>query len=198
MRTITVCAILLLHSISMAYAQESKTYLKLKSNLKYSEGYVINSDSVKVKGLIKNNIMDETKLYSIVNFVGVDGSKKKYHPYEIKGYGFGIENFVSDNISFYKVIQSGKKAGLYFKMISVRNAGFGGPGMAPTAYYTADENFYVRKKGTNDFKYVRKRKFVEEFSEYFSNCEKVKLKIQSKELTHKDIESIVREYNNCK
>lgn len=73
-------------SLSVAYGQESKKYLKLKQNSKYEEGYIISNDSIKIEGLVKRNIMNEFSEYSVVKFVHLDGHKATYYPYQIKGY----------------------------------------------------------------------------------------------------------------
>ncbi|HOX82295.1 MAG TPA: hypothetical protein PLJ60_04895 [Chryseolinea sp.] len=194
MRTIKILTILLLYSLSVAFGQESEKYLKLKSKRNYHEGYIINLDSVKVKGLVKANInKEEERQYSMVEFFGVDGSETRYRPYDLKGYGYATENFVSDYGSFYKVILSGKRAGVYVKLISY---GRGGGGMVPQTGYS-QRNLYVVKNGKSDFRYVTRKGFKEEFSQYFGDCEKLKLKIQSEQVTSKDVELVVREYNDC-
>lgn len=45
---------------------------------------------------------------------------------------------------------------------------------------------------------VRKKKFKEDFSTFFEDCENVVLEILDEKLTHKDIKTIVRKYNYCK
>ena len=193
MRKIKIFAILLLCSLSIAYAQESETYLKLKSRHRYVEGYIIKLDSVKVLGLIKDKIQDEATRYEWVDFFAVDGSKTRYRPYDLKGYGYAAENFVSDYGSFYKIVSSGVKAGLYSKLIS-----FGGGGGSMSASHGYEQrNIYVNKNGKKDFRYVTRKGFKEEFSQYFGDCEKLKLKILSEQVTSKDIELVLREYNDC-
>lgn len=190
---------LLLLSTNSLTAQESDEYKKLKYDAKYREGFILNKDSSKVTGLIKGRLMNESSLYSQVEFIHQDGSKKKYKPKDIKGFSTLIDNYISDGESFYKVIRTGRKVNLYYKVTKSTHTSFGGPGGATTTSYNYEsENYYVRKPSETNLKLVRKKSFANEFSDYFSNCEKLKAKIVSKQLTHKDIESIVNEYNYCK
>lgn len=182
----------------MTQAQESEKYLKLKQNSNYREGYILDRDSLKIKGLIKDNLLNEAKKYSVVTFVQMNGTTSKYYPSEIKGFGYSINDFVSDGSSFYEIIQRGKRVSLY-KNVSVTNWSTpGAPGMAPMNHSSADESFYVKRSDEIHFKEVRKKNFEVEFSLYFKDCEEIVNKIQAKEYTHKDIKQIVSKYNYCK
>jgi hypothetical protein len=182
----------------LTQAQENEKYLKLKRKYNYREGYILDRDSLKIKGLIKENIQNETKKYSVVTFVQLNGKKSQYHPSEIKGFGYSIYDFVSDGSSFYEVIQSGKRVSL-FKHVSVfRWSTPGAPGMAPAIGSTTDESLYVKRHNEVRFKEVRRRNFEVEFSAYFKDCKEIVDKIQTKEYTHKNIKQIVTTYNYCK
>lgn len=194
----TLALALLILSVNLAHSQESKKYLKLKQDYNYREGYILDKDSMKVNGLIKAHMMNEAKKYSIVTFVQTDGTKKKYYPSGIKGFGYSIYEFVSDNSSFYEVVSKGRKVSLY-KNLSVSSwSSPGAPGMAPVTYSSTIEDLYVKRDNETTFKLVRKKNFAVEFSEYFKDCEEIVNKIIAKEYTHKDIERIVSKYNHCK
>ena len=184
--------------INLSYGQESKKYLKFKRKDNYIEGYILNKDSIRVEGLIKDNLMNEAKKYSVVTFVKLDGTKKNYYPSEIKGFGCSLYKLVSNNLSFYEVVNKGKKVSLYKKSYVTSWSAPGAPGMGSMTYSSSNENFYVKRDNEAIFKLVRKKNFVEEFSEYFKDCEEIMNKILSKEYTHKDIKRIVSKYNYCK
>ena len=186
----TIFIILLTIVGNLTYGQESKKYLEVKKNYNYREGYILNKDSVRVKGLIFNNRMKELRKYSVVTFVDLNGTKKKYHPNQLKGFGYSIFEFVSDNKLFYEVIQKGKKVSLY-KILSANSVSYG----MSTATI---ENFYVKRTNETSFKLVKKSKFQEEYSNYFKDCENVAAEILNKELDYKDIDTIVRRYNACR
>lgn len=178
-------------------AQESTEYLKIRDKLNYRDGFIIEKDSTKINGLIRDDLMNESSLYSGVEFVYKDGSKKRFKPADIKGFGTIFHNYISDGESFYKIISTGDKVNLYFKLTQRASSSYGGDG-GTTYMTTSKENFYTCKTIETEIKLVRKKNFIEEFSNYFSDCEKLKVKIISKKVTHKDIKSIVDEYNNCK
>ncbi|MEL7002615.1 MAG: hypothetical protein AAFN93_07745 [Bacteroidota bacterium] len=192
-----ICLTLLVLVVSLVHGQESKKYLKYKNNVKYRTGYVLHKDSVKVKGLVKESLFNEAKKHSSVTFVHKDGRKVIFFPNQILGYGYSIYKFESTNSRFLKVVSSGRKVSLYenlsYSTYSTPGVG-GGPA---TSFTTKDENFLVRRAGDTNFKLVRKRKFSQEFSKYFERCEELKKLILNKELTHKDIKTIVRRYNRC-
>jgi len=185
-------------TVNLTYGQESKKYLKLKHNLNYREGYILDSDSILIKGLIKDNVMTEVKKYSVITFVEVDGTKKKHYPNGIKGFGYSSHKFVSDNSLFYEVEQKGRRVSLY-KNLSVSTwSAPGAPGMPSTTHSTSREDLYVKRDNERTFKLVKRNNFTEEFSEYFKDCEEIVRKILAKEYTHKDIKKIVSKYNHCK
>jgi glycyl-tRNA synthetase alpha subunit len=73
--------------------------------------------------------------------------------------------------------------------------GFGGS--APSGFSTENEYFYFKKVDEFEFHWIRRIKFAELFSEYFSDCQSQKEKILKEELTHKDYEEIMKAYNSC-
>jgi hypothetical protein len=183
---------------NLSHAQESEKYIKLKQNYSYNEGYILDKDSMKIEGLIKEGALSEAKKYAVVNFVHKDGTRKKYYPADIKGFGHSGDTFVSDNDSFYEIIQTGKKVTLYLNVSANYWTAPGAPGMAPITHSSIDESFFVKRPNEKAFTLVRKRKFKEDFSKYFADCPAVASNILTGEFTHKDIEEIVSMYNSCK
>lgn len=180
-----------------AYGQESKKYLKLKANYSHQEGYIIKNDSSVVKGLIKDGYLNEAKPYSVVNFVDIHGEKEKYHPRDLKGFGYSMMSFVSDGESFFQLIYRGAKMSLY-KNISVSTSVRPiVPGTVPVMYSTTHEELYVKRPDEISYKWVKKKDFAGEFSKYFADCASLETDISNKNLTHEDIRSIVRRYNHC-
>ncbi|MEN8250205.1 MAG: hypothetical protein ABFS32_14830 [Bacteroidota bacterium] len=198
MKKSIILSILVLTFNSVVNGQESKKYLKLKANnYRYQEGYVVYHDSTVREGLVKYNFISEAKKHSVVIFFGTDGVKRTYHPYELKSYGYTRHKFVSDNRSFYEIVQAGEKVSLY-KLVVVSTYSTGAPpGMGASSFSSESENLYVKRPDEKEFKYVRKKKFKEEFSKYFEDCEILRDEIKSGSITHKNIKSIVIKYNNC-
>lgn len=178
-------------------AQESKKYLKLKSSYKYREGYIIDKDSIKVKGLIKDNLASNSKKYSIVNFVEIDGTKKRYYPNDLKGFGYSIYKFVSDKSLFYQIVEIGGDVNLY-KNVSEKRSIVAGVNNMSMSYSSSIERFYLKRKNETTFKLVTKKRFKEEFSKYFEGCDEIVNDILNEKITYKDIRTIVRKYNYCK
>lgn len=180
-----------------AHSQESKDYLKNKDKWNYRKGYIINRDSVKIAGLLKQfSDLNDIKRYFEVVFIPKDGSKISYNPRDIKAYGYSIYTFVSFSDSFYELVNKGSKVELYKKIVDVTHVGYGNPGAL--TYRNSNEVFFVRKPSEPKLTEVKKRKFDEVFSLYFEDCPVVGSKILHKEMTEKDIEKIVKEYNWCK
>lgn len=180
--------LLLTNSLS---AQESEKYGKFRNNANYREGYILNKDSIKVTGLFKDNLIN---YYSQVHFVYQDGTEKKLKPTDIRGFGTPLDFYLSDGESFYKIETIGKKVNLFSKVTEYQSVPVNGYG--PSNSYK--ENFYVQKSFEKVFTLVEKKNFSKKFSNYFSDCETLQVKIASKQLTHKDIKAIVNSYNKCK
>lgn len=194
---VIVCTLLVFFSLTSARGQESKRYLKFKAKYNYTNGYILKMDSSRVEGLVKERWSGNNQ-YSSVIFVSKEGRKGRYYPHELWGYGNRIYSYASDGGSFYKLIQSGKKVQLYQRVSTSSWSTPGAPGMGAMHYNTESEDYYVRKIGERRFKLVKKRKFDEDFAEYFDDCERVRNSILNKESSHKDIERIVRSYNTCR
>ncbi|UII24403.1 hypothetical protein LVD15_13835 [Fulvivirga maritima] len=177
--------------INVGYTQqESEEYLNLKNKYYYREGYIVDNDSVKIKGLIK--IKHEYKLSEIVLFVSLDGEVIKYRPDDIKGFSYSIYKFFSDGTNFYHCQYTGRKMSLY-SLTKREYSQVGNTGM----YASSIESFYVKRSGDSEYTLVKKGRFKRDFSAYLSDCDKVAQKILNKEYKYKDIKRIVREYNFC-
>lgn len=192
-----ILTVLLISIGTSAHCQESETYLKFKQNFRYREGYILNMDSVKVEGLIKDNLAEDDKKYSVVNFVDKSGKKRKYKPDNIKGYGYSIHNFVSDKFAFYEIVVIGRKASLYKIISKTTWSNPTGVGMSSMTYSNENESFFVKKINEPSMKLVRKKNFKEEFSKYFGDCEEVVEKIRKEEFTYTQIRQIITKYNYC-
>lgn len=184
--------------VTSVNGQESKKYMKLKRKLQYQEGYIVSKDSIKVEGLIKDQIMNENKKFSKVTFVQKDGTKESYFPNEIRGFGYSMYRYVSDSSSFYEILSKTKKIGIYRKLTSTFYTTPSPFGTFEAINSSTLENLYIKRDSESTFKLVRRRNFIEDFSEYFKDCPEIVEKITTKEYTHKDIKKIVSLYNRCK
>jgi hypothetical protein len=182
----------------LTYSQEeSKKYLRLKQNLNYRDAYILNRDSVKIDGIIRDNIFDTHK-YSSINFVHKNGIKRKYFPNEIRGFGYSIYKYESDNSSFYEIVEKGKKVTLYMRKSVSTYSVPAGPGMGNVAHSYSTDEYFLKRPGEKSLMMVKKKDFKKEFSSYFGDCDELTLKILSGELTYKDIKEIVQAYNYCR
>jgi hypothetical protein len=181
-------------------AQESKKYLKYKSKINWTEGYVKLNDSSMVEGLIREYTLNEVKRYSTVSFINKQGEKTVYYPVDLLEYRIRFsKKFFSNNHYFFERVSKGERVSLYKKKSANSWSVPGAPGMGSTTYSNSQEELFIKKVGEPEYKYVRKKNFDNEFSAYFSDCNTLKNKIQHEELTHKDIKKILNEYNyRCK
>jgi hypothetical protein len=185
----------LLFASNVIFAQESPIYLKFKKNPRYWDGYVVEKNGEKTWGLIKRQ--DDDKLSSKVSIVFKDGKKKTFNPSHIDGYGYMGRDFVSTGKRFLEVVTQGKRISVYKAIVVFQNTfGAGGQGM-PMMHEA--ELYYFKKTGDDKFQSFEKSGFKKEIGSYFSDCEMLKDKILSGELTHKDFSKIAYLYNyECK
>lgn len=185
-------------SLGVVFGQEqlNKKYQKFENKRFFTTAYIVKRDSSREEGLMKY----KGRLFHVLTFVHKDGKKEKYYPNQIAGFGYYGGKYESVGSSFYKIVTSGPKATLY-KSEEVGNTIYN---LGPNGYGTVAagapkyEVYYVKKAGEETFKQVRRRKFVEEFTEYFGDCEKVKAAIEAKELKEEDIYKLVKMYNFCR
>ena len=170
--------------------------------MNYWEGYVINKDSVKLEGLIKNengmSLNDAKKKF--INFIAKkNGEKYKLYPKDILGYGIKFQNqYVSSGKLFLQVIKLGKQINLFKHVkdksfMSAPDAG----GMVGSYNQLIKTTYYFQKKGSKQFKKVEKHKFKQRFMEYFADCIHLQSKIINGELGHRQAEEIAAIYNGC-
>lgn len=184
---LTSLSVFLLILLTNGISQDSSNYFNKKNNYKYSEGYIVTKDSTRIEGLIKNEQFFEVNRFRFVTIIAKDGNKFSFFPSEVIEYGYSNYKFVSDDSKFYQIVKTGNKVSLYRNLYqNPYNPSVGG-----------SEIFYVKKTNESVYKMVKKNKFKVEFAEYFGDCESLKLKIQNKELTHKNIVEIVSKYNWC-
>ncbi len=186
-----------LFSFTFGYTQDSKKYLKYQSNYNYREGYIVDNNGLKINGLIKDN--NEASQYIKVVFVRKDGQKKTLKPSDISAYGFFRSKFVSDQKQFYEIVNEGTRISLY-KVLQYTFVPFAGQiGSSVGGVRNETKSYYLKKPNEAKYLLLNKKKFKEDLTNYFSNCELLKLKIQNGELTEKDLEKIVYIYNwECK
>jgi 2-polyprenyl-3-methyl-5-hydroxy-6-metoxy-1,4-benzoquinol methylase len=159
MRTIIIIPFLFLSM--QASSQDFNSYLKKKEKNNFSTGYIINKDSVKIEGLIKDfSTLNEGRKYLEVVFITKEGEKFTYSPTMIKGYGVNGFTFVSFNESFFERVSNGPKVQLYKKLESNVHFAPGAPGsFAPQSYKTKNEVFFVKRANEAKLIEVKKRKF---------------------------------------
>jgi hypothetical protein len=186
-----------LFSFTFGYTQDSKKYLKYQSNYNYSEGYIVDNNGLKINGLIKDN--NEASQYIKVVFVRKDGQKKTLRPSDVSEYGFFRSKFVSDKKQFYEIVNEGTRISSY-KVLTYSFVPIAGQnGISAGGSSNETKSYYLKKSNESKFQLVSKKKFKEDLTNYFSECELLKLKIQNGELADKDLEKIVYIYNwECK
>jgi hypothetical protein len=151
---------------------------------------------MRIDGLIREYTMNDQKLYSQVSFISKAGEKKQYYPLYLFEYGFRFNRrFISDSKVFYEEEKCGPKVCLYRTESLTHHTSPGFGGSAPMGYSTENENYYFKKIDEFEFHWIRRKKFAELFSEYFSDCQSLKDKILREELAHKDYETVMNEYN---
>ncbi|MEZ4972436.1 MAG: hypothetical protein R2820_03965 [Cyclobacteriaceae bacterium] len=189
---------------NLALGQDSKKYLKAKRNYNYREGYIIGLDSVRIDGLVKDDVLHESKKHSNVTFVHKDGLKKTYFPWELKGYGYTNHQFISYKKLFLEILESGKKVTLYkaveVTVVSVGGLVGGGFGtLPPSSGKVKHEAYYLRRANEASFREVVKRAiFKDIYSEYFGDCEDLANEIREGRLKFDDLRRIVMKYNYCR
>ncbi|MDA0194524.1 MAG: hypothetical protein O2887_13595 [Bacteroidetes bacterium] len=104
---------------------------------------------------------------------------------------------ISDGNKFYELMVAGDRVSLmkvlYNGVKPVTNvSGFGASNTT-----TIEEAYYVKKNGETVYKEIQETTFVEEFREYFGDCESIRERIYRKELGPKVIREIMRLYNFC-
>ena len=187
---------LLLILAGQLLAQESKEYKKLKKKYNYWEAYIIKRDSSKVEGLVKDYITYINKIHSSVNFINKDGTKTSYQPYQIRGFKYAEETYVSDTNYFYELMVEGEKTSLY-RIITLESKMeyVTGIGSTNSAYFK--ENFYVKGPHERYFKLLDEDNFQSEAIDYFKDCAFVADEIKNGKYSYDDIEAIVAKYNDC-
>ena len=197
MQKLTLLSLFLIISV-LGYGQESEKYKKLKTKVKYREGYIINLDSTKVQGLIKTSLMNDAKIFGVVNFVYKDGSKANFFPGKILGFGYFGSNFISADKKFYRILIEGRKVNLYERVVKNHNVAVGAPGMPSSTYTTSSENFYLKKVDEDEFFFVPFFTFRGDLMTYFKDCPELVDAIEARELRRRDLKEMVRRYNYCK
>ena len=181
----------------ISQAQESEKYLKLKAKPHYLNGYVILKNDTRIQGVLKVKGYNPPYLYNQVKFVNKEGVKNTYYPSQLKEYGYNSYKFISIGSYFYRVDEEGDRALLLAKVVVSTSYGAPGAGGVPSTYSTSSLEHYVKKTDSSALLTVKKRKFIEKFTEFFNDCEEVVNKIYSEEVDHRGIKKLVELYNNC-
>lgn len=152
-----------------------------------TSGYIIDANDVKIKGTVMPAPPDR---YSAqVTFKDADGQKHVYRPSEIKSWGTG------ETVYEAKVYKLTERTG---HAVFMRRLCDGKGKLKVYQYWnTSGEQAYsqtfLEKDGVmTDVLFGRFRKFA---SEYFSEVEELKAKIDNKEYKKKDLLLMVAEYN---
>ena len=183
------------------FAQSTKEYDKYLSRANYAEGYVLNKDSVRKEGLIKDGDAkgSSNARKNFINFVSKrTGKKFKLFPKDLLGYGFYDAQYISTGKRFLQVIELGKNVNLYMQ---VRDRSFLRTPTTSTSTVGFNLNqkttFFFRKAGSKEYRKLETYKFKERFGAYFGDCIFLQAKIYNEELKPRDAEEIARLYNDC-
>lgn len=194
MNTLKNTLLLLCLLTSMAFGQTAKKYEKYLKKYNYETGYIETLNGIRIEGVLKS--FQGLQVYSKVVFVSKQGVKNTYYPSQLKEYGTDYEQYKSNKSKFLKVITRSNGIGLYKLAVNASWSAPGPYGGAPMIYGSSSTIYYIKRLSEADFVQVRKRKFQETFSNYFSDCPKLQSKINNKEFTHKTAEKMVRFYQS--
>ena len=180
-------------SISIAtFGQTSRKYEKYSEKHNYQPGYIETVDGSRVAGLLKN-FSGGHQVYSKVVFVSEQGEKNTYYPYQLNAYGTDYEQYESNRHKFLKVITISNGIGLY-KLATNNSWAAPGPYGGSMVYGGSSVSYYVKRSTEEEYLAVRRRKFIETFTDYFSDCSELQEKISSQAFTHKHAEEMVEFY----
>ena len=192
MKTIKTTLLLLFMSASATFGQSAKKYEKYLEKSNYRPGYIETVDGSRIAGLLKN-FSGGYQAYSKVVFVSEQGEKNTYYPYHLNAYGTDYEQYESNRHHFLKVVTKSNGIGLY-KLAANNSWSAPGPYGGSMVYGSSATSYYVKRTTEEEHLKVRRRKFVETFSDYFSDCAKLQEEISRKKLTHKHVREIVEFY----
>lgn len=184
----------------VSFAQTSENYQKHLSKPRFSVGYVEMQNGERIEGVLTSPRGLDDKIV----LVKKDGSELSIYSRELAAYKLGSSRYVGNGKGvFYQEEIRGDKISLYTKgSLGTTMTPTPSGGMMMGGYSTT--SYYVRKEG-EDFMFVRSTNlfgapgFKAKFTAYFSNCPYVAEKIAKKEWKARDIDIIVRAYNDkCK
>ena len=175
--------------------------------------YFRNNDSL--VGKIKDQLFWSPKK---IKFIGADGKKKKYSPKKLSAYSkLGVLKYLSiaanvfgGGLRFMQVIEDGDLILLTYTRAASSGASFGGGSYAGGGFgggygggmHTGGggttTTYYVKKRGTNKSGRVRYLDFKSFMLEYVNDDAEVKKLVEDKSLVLRDIQLIVRKYNDNK
>lgn len=172
----------------------------------WSVGYVIENGGQKIKGEIKDR--GEAFNCNKVRFRSFTGEKIKYKNKSLQGYYVNGKDYVmmphqrpigifKSKFGFMKVLMPGK-LNLYQYTYTVHSSGSMGPNGVMMGGYSSERSDYYLYKGIGNVFLVKKSGFKRNVSSYLSANIELAQKIRERDLKYRDIEEIVRIYNDKK
>ncbi len=166
---------------------------------KFKEGHYYTHDGQRVDGLIRHHYQARFSAKPdnhIVFKENADAKQKKLTTKDVRAFVINndsfiiVKDFVINGFAYYeedfvKVVKTGK-INLYLHHSTSPNQG-GGYGTSPANTYMIEKNGALQRLNYKDFK--------DNFERLFGDNEPFLQKLKSKDLTYKDIEQIVEEYN---
>ncbi len=182
-------------------AQSHAKYEKYLDSGNYLEGYVINRDSVVIKGLLLRKPGKEINLFSGIRFVNEQGVKNKYGPRDLKGFGYGFEQFIIYGLQIYRVVDTGNKVDIFLRVQRTLNddVQFHMDANGMLSLYgnpSKEETYYYLKKKKGKLVSCKKLGFSERMAKYFNDCPLLSKRIGDKEFGVADIYHMVRVYES--
>ncbi len=159
--------------------------------------YIITLENDTIKGKI-----DLKEIRGYINFTDLNGSTKKYEPFEIKGFYMDSKHYgsvkTSDNVltskNFYEILAEGELTLFKFQESgSVRTSSSGIPmiGPAPIYYYIYNKSDGKTKNISGVFAKNDARKYLSQFPE-------IKEEVEAKSFHLKHMADIIKKYNDIK
>jgi len=161
------------------------------SQVTFTKGYMVNLKGDTLQGELKINPKKPFDTFTKVFFKDNNGVQKTYKPDKVKAYGFDGKNFIvskyGDELMFFKILVSGELM-LYEIMYEEMNMG--------TISYKSE--YYVAKKGEEEFTRVKPGKFKKQFTELTKDNPDIMAGVgdDEKKAEIEKITEVVKQYNN--
>jgi hypothetical protein len=162
----------------------------------FLDGYIVTNSNDTIKGLVKYVNQIPYRVLVDIKFKENEKSKSKvYPPSSILGYKAEEKIFhslvnPSEGVKqFMELVIDG-----HLRLYKSTVTGFGAPQYGPAN----TERFFLLKKSDKTLFIVSKGKFKDRLSEYLADNATVSEKVKSGQYKKRNIEEIVKEYNNSK